>query len=350
MMVLALSTLATAAQVKDGAGFFSPGTVAQADAKLTELKQKYRHGVMVETYADLPAELRGKVDGNEASARQAYNTFGAMRANSLGADVYVLIVRNPSKLEVSASNDVSRSGLTSTGREGLRQELLTGFRAKRFDDALLGMTASLEQTYGNLAARGGSTPAALPPGNAGSNSSRAPTTPTPAPPAQRTGSGFNLGCIGFVVIAVVILLVISLIRRLFAGRSAGYGGNAPPPGYGQGNYGAGGYGGGYPPQGGGGFGRGIAGGLLGGLFGSWLGGNVFGQNHASSQDPNAGQNTGGNDAGTGGDATGFSTSGGDFGDSGSTDAGSGFSTSGGDFGGGDSGGGGGDSGGGGGDF
>lgn len=360
IFILALSTLAAAAQIKDDAGFFSRDVVAKADAKLVELKDKYRHNVAVETYSELPVELRGKVDGNEASAKQAYNTFNAMRANALGADVYVLIVRNPTKLEVAAANDVKRSGLTATGRDGLRQELLTGFRAKRYDEALTGMTASLERTYANLTARGGdATPSATPGAvERPTNSARTPTTPTPAPPVDKKSGLFaNMGCIGFVVIAVVVILVISLIRKMFGGnRNAGYNGQTPPPGYGQGNYGAGGYGGGYPPQGGGGgFGRGIAGGLLGGLFGSWLGGNVFGQGHQSSGDT-SGQNTGagyggGNDTGnSGGDATGFSTSGGDYGDNsgGSNDAGSDFSSSGGDFGGGDSGGG--DSGGGGGDF
>jgi hypothetical protein len=358
LLMLPATTWAADAGVNDDGGFFSPNVAQRANDALQRLNQQYKHKVVFETFATLPNELQGKLDGNETSKNQAYLNFMEMRARSLGADVYIYASKSPGHVDSVARKDVAKSGLTDAGRRRMTSDLLTGFKNRDFDGALTNLTASLERTF----AEGGNVQSNTPPAPTANNPSPVPQSRTSGspgyPPAQQSSSkGLfgGLGCFGLVIGAVVIFIVISLVRRLFGGnRNAppplpGQGYGNPPGGYGQG-YGQGGY-----NQGGGGFGRGLGGGLLGGLLGSWIGGNVFGgQSHSSGNDQHSGGGVfgGGNDSGnSGGDPNGFTGGGGgDFGnsDSGSSDFSGG---GGGDFGGGgDSGGGGADSGGGGGDF
>ncbi len=186
---------------------------------------------------------------------------------------------------------------------------LTSFRAKEFDPGLADAVQRIESGYASLQ------PVAM------GSRPISPDAPAHAPryspyaPAPSTGGGWTIS--GMVMVGVVILVVwmiISAIGRAFSGGATG------PMGYGGGN--GPNYGGG-----GGGFGRGLMGGLLGGMAGSWLYDSFNRSGEAHGRESGGGLLGGGpTTPHVGGDDS-WSTSGGDFGDSG-----------GGDFGGGDSGG------------
>ncbi|MGC4034015.1 MAG: TPM domain-containing protein [Tepidisphaeraceae bacterium] len=328
-----LATAAVAAEpgIKDDGRFFSDTAVAKTNQQLQSLKTQANRTVVIETTADLPAELQGQVDGNDFSKSQAYKAYAQQRAYSTGADVYLLINRTPPHIE-PYRRDAARSGISQSQLDTLVKGLAARFRAKDFDGGLAGFVASVD-------------------GKASPNTSNGtPATPVPAQgyPSEQTrrqadsnapvgyGSGSNrkdggIGsylCLG-VVGLILLFVVIAVIKRIAGGARQG-----PPPlnrGYGQpgyDNYGPGAYG-----NQGGGFGRGLGGGILGGLLGSWIGSNVFGQSHGGHAD--AGQS--GNDGNAwGGPVDTGGSSGADFGDTSSSSDFSGGSdfSSGSDFGGG----------------
>ncbi|MEZ0230949.1 MAG: TPM domain-containing protein [Planctomycetota bacterium] len=91
------------------------------------------------------------------------------------------------------------------------------------------------------------------------------TPPTTWSSSGSGGSGFSIGCFGFIIASIVIVWILSTIFKAFTGVSRGFG-QPLGGGFGGGGYG---YGGGYGGGGGGSFLGGMAtGGLLGYLFGN----------------------------------------------------------------------------------
>jgi uncharacterized protein len=341
LLVLSRPASAAKAEAIDNAGFFSPDAVRQANQKLADIDGKYGKQMRVETFAEIPADLRRQFD--PANARQFFQTWARQRAQAAGIEgVFVLICKNPTQIQVEVGKNTLASGVfTLDDRRRMADALLGAFRQKNYDAGLLSAVDLFESTLekhesGSAAGAPAVTPntGSAPPPPAAVPS---PSTPRPynlpSPTGSRPSGGFPFG--GIVIFGIIIFIVIAVVRRLFRG-----GGGAASPsmynrGYGAGGYppGSGGYGGG-----GGGFGRGFGGGILGGLLGGWLGNQMSrryddsGSAHAAPPPPPA--DTGGgfsepsssDFSGGGGDALG---GGGDFGGGGGGGGGGDFSGGGG---------------------
>ncbi len=349
--------------VHDEAGFFDQATIEQANKQITDIKDKTKKDLMVETFAALPENLRADYDPD--NKQKTFDQWANARAHELDLNgIYVLICKDPSYLLVEVGKHTREKAFTAHNRDALRDILLKSFKDKKFNEGLLSGIAYVQETlqtnirqtatqglqasghdHGQIARTGA--------GNVPAQTTQYPPA-QPQPEPQRKGvSWFTIA-----IVILVIILVARLVSRMFS-RGQGYGGQGYGPGGGVGGYGGGnqsyGYGGGgYGGGGGGGFMRGLFGGLLGGAAGSYMYDKFRDHgNEAQAQPPaDSGSNYVDNSSSSGGDF-GSSSSGGDFGSSSSSDFSSGDSgsSSGGDFGGGgDSGGGGGDSGGSGGDF
>jgi uncharacterized membrane protein YgcG len=333
----AQSSSSSKAQVVYDGGFFAADAVSSANQKLADIDQNFGRQMRVETFAEIPAELRDKY--SEQNKRQFFQNWTRQRAEAEGIrGVMVLICKNPSSLQVEVGGDTLKSGvITQADRSAISNALLSSSRQKNYDQGLQGAVDKFAAALANEPAEApaaSAAPAPSTPSNTG-NASGPPKPynlpgPTRVPTATRS---FSWG--GLLIIAAVIFIGLSLIRRLFGigGRSSSYGN--------YGSYGAGpGYGG---YGGGGGFGRGVGGGLLGGLLGSWIGHRMFtphdyhsGGTSAPPPPDNSGgfsepppsdfSSGGGSAFGGGGDFGGGGSSGGDF-SSGGGDASSG----GGDF-------------------
>jgi uncharacterized membrane protein YgcG len=265
-LLAASSTLASKAQVVDNANFFSKDAVDKANQQLADLDAKHGRQMRVETFAEIPAELRDKY--SEQNKRQFFQSWTRQRAEAEGIrGVMVLICKNPSSLQVEVGGDTLKSGvITQADRSAINNALLSSFRQKNYDQ---GLSNAVDKFATALANEPAEAPAASAAPTRSGDASAPPKPynlpgPTKMPTATRS---FSWG--GLLIIAAVIFIGLSLIRRLFGiggSRSSGYGsygpGSAPGPGYGAGGYG-------------GGFGRGVGGGLLGGLLGSWFGNRMF---------------------------------------------------------------------------
>jgi uncharacterized protein len=354
LLALILATLPLAARggtLRDGADFFSPDTEANVTQTLDRIQQRHGKNVVIETYATPPSSV--PTGGSQAARDQAYLDWVDRRGTELGADVFVLVTRYPSHVEVASSKAMRNSGaFTENDHRATRDLILPQFRQRAFDEGILQAVQFIDRRLGqntgperNTAGTGGTSgsvprsdssggrPATYPPAPGSANRAPAPQ----GAPGLVCGSGMG----SLLCLAVVVIGAVMIFRRMMARRS-GYGGGQPgygQPGYGQpgpygGGYGQPGYGGG-----GGGFGRGAMGGLLGGLLGGWLmnrgahgGPGALG----GGVDTNAGHPPGlpPTDPSTFGDSGGgnFTSSGGDFGGGGGGDFGGGSdSSSGGDF-------------------
>lgn len=309
-----------ASEIRDDGKFFSPEVVTKATEDLNRLEKRSRLEARIETYETIPEDKREAFDKltSKEERDRFYLRWLQERAKTEGATgVFILITRKPGHLDVEMSNAIKRRGFGISQRNEIRDILVKNFKVEKFDDGLKEAVARLETISLRLGEARQAAPVAT-------HQAQAPHRRAPVG-APAEGQGGGMGIWGWIILAVVVMLVFSVISAIIRGLS---GGNRGQPGYGQPGYGQGGYGYG----GGGGFFGNMLGGVAGAMAGNWLYDSMSGGHHGQAH---AGDWTGGSsNAGYGSDDYGGS-------DFGSSDFG------GGDFGGGDFGG---DSGGGGGDF
>ena len=318
----ALTAKAGTSGIHDNAGFFSEGAKADATSNINDVQRKLKKDVCVETFAEIPADLRQGINlQDKAAVNRVCEQWSIKRARELAVNgIYVLLVKQPAHLQVTVGNDTQRQAFTLTDRDRLVNTMLAKLRAKDNDGALReGMS------YVAATMRGHSTTHSI---------TQTPSAPAPvtryrnAVPEEPSSGGGTL--VTLLIIGVVVWLGLALFRAIFRGGMS-TGGNAMPPG---------------PSSGAGGFMRSMMGGMFGAAAGMWLY-DQFSGGHSSAYgappENRLDNNSNSTDSGFTGQDTDYSSSGGSFGND--------DSSSGGSFGGGDSGGGGGgDSGGGGGDF
>jgi hypothetical protein len=341
-----------AARIVDEGGYFSRDAIDRAESVISQARQRHDRNIVVETYQTPPADLLRRF--NPQDRQQFFKAWVDERAKTTTtADVFVLICRDPGRLQVGIGRQAGRIAFSQQDDERLNQMMAGAIKAGDADRALLEGVQFIAQRFDanagpERAAPG--TPGALPPGErTGAQSSQPPArsdapapsnAPAPAAPGadRRTQSpgggvcGMGGGITGWLCLIIGGLAIFTVIRGFARRRQMGGGGGpgfpmggAPgQPGYGQPGYGQPGYGQpGYDPRyqqggaGGGGFGRGMGGGLLGGLLGGVLGGAAYdhlrgGGNaaHGATTDPGAtgaspDPGSSGADLGTGGGAGGL---------------------------------------------
>lgn len=355
--VLAAPILASAADISDEAGFFSPAAIERANASIREMEKKSGHDIRIETHATVPKDKVDAVAKMDRSERQVFmDRWVHERAKAVKeTGALVLICKDPARVETWFSDRLANSGMTKTDRQSVIDAAINGMKSKDYDAALNSTVTKIGDVYSKLS------PATRLRNDAGRREPLPSTVPAnrphqagpihQAPPVRQANS---MGWIYIVGIVIAAIFAIRMLSGLFGGRNSGYPGGPgqsamggyPPGGYPPGGgYGQPGYGGG-----GGGFMRSAAGGIFGAMAGNWLY-NAFGSGHSAhaqgpmddGSDPLRGSRTlGGGDqpSNSGWSDAGSSSGGGwyDNGDSGGGDFGGGDS-GGGDFGGGDSGGG-----------
>lgn len=313
-----LTARAGTSGIHDNAGFFSEGAKADATSNINDVQRKLKKDVCVETFAEIPADLRQGINlQDKAAVNRVCDQWAVKRAKELMVNgVYVLLVKQPAHLQVTVGNDTQRQAFTLADRDRLVSTMLTKLRAKDNDGALReGMS------YVAATMRGHSTTHTI------TQTSSAPVPVTryrDVVPEEPSSGGSWL--VKLLIIGVVVWLGLAMFRALFRGGMRA-GGNAATPD---------------SPTRGGGFMRSMMGGMFGAAAGMWLYNQFSGGSSAYGAPPeNHLSNDGGVDPGFTGQDTDYSSSGGSFGGDDSSSGGGGF------FGGGDSGGGGFDGGGGG---
>ncbi|MEK6257058.1 MAG: TPM domain-containing protein [Planctomycetota bacterium] len=329
-------TAVRAAEISDGAKFFSAEALATANQSIRDLEKKSGHEVRIETFAAVPADKVDAVGKMESKQRDAFfSKWVFERAEATKSrGIVMLICREPSHLNVWVGNPLQKAGFGNTQAKAVQEVLLARMKAKEYDMALTEAVAQLSTAFGGLSHAKAKTSTAAPATHESkrighvtpASPNHAPGHQTPMPAPQQSGWTGVLVVLMFVVGGI---FVVSLISRLFGGgRSSGAGG-----------YGSGGYGGG---GGGGGFMSSLTGGIFGAMAGNWMY-DQFSGRHASGGESHATGDTFGSndssgstglDSGSGSSDSGFDGGtdfgGGDFGGGGDSSGGSDFG-GGGDF-------------------
>jgi uncharacterized protein len=249
--VLSATTSFADSGVRDGAGMFSAETTKAAEAKLRQLADARQGAVLIETFAGIPeAKLREYERLGAKNRDQFFKTWSDENAAAKRADFYVLICKNPGKLQYS----VKRGRFDRAAARSAADAMLAKMKTKDFDAALNAGVASL---VGNVAAR---------------------PTPTGAGgrPVGEGGGDVLSMVLTLGAIALLVWLAIGLFRAM-----------------------SGGMGGGFFPS--------LLGGLFGGMMGMWMYNSFFGghSNWGDTSGSDGGYDSGGGDWGDSG--------GGDFG-------------------------------------
>lgn len=271
--------------VVDDGGFFSERAKSDATKAIVEMGRTYRKDLTIETFREIPANLRTGVDlKDKAAIARVCEQWAEGRAKQAKVNgVYILLVKEPAHLQVLVGNDTQRAAFTLRDRDELVALMLTHLRAHRNDDALRAGVGFVATTFKSHA------------GPEQRNSKK-----QPARKAQEESGGINW--IMIIVVALGAWVVIGLIRSIFGGMRGGPVGGQP-------GYGGGGFGGG----GGGGFLSSLMGGMFGAAAGMWMYDHFLG--NRVSESPVERNDFNAQDGGffTGQD-TDYSGSGGDFGD------------------------------------
>jgi uncharacterized protein len=295
-----MPVFAVAAGVKDDGGFFSKEAIEKANAEIKKIKDKYKKDVVIETYKAVPADKQDQLSrANKTQRNELFGNWVEERARQLELDgILVLITREPPHIQVGVGKNTRQKAFTVANRDELAKRMLARFRDNKYDDALVDGTSFIFTTI------------------------RGHTKFSENP--DQTPAGAITDWKGWIcpvlAIGAGIWLVFALIRAFSSrGGYAGAGAGAAPGG----------------AWGGGGFMTGLLGGLFGAMAGNWIYNSFFGGHHGGGwgSSAHAGEPDHSADLGPDDHGEGFTSTGGDFGDSGG-DAG------GGDFGGGDFGGGG----------
>ena len=297
-VTLLLSVAATAgAEVRDAAGFFSEDAVRQATFDLREAKQKYGKELLVETFPTVPADMQSQL--SQLGKEQFFEQWARQRAREAKIDgVAVLVTKDPRYVHAVVGDKTRQRAFTVEDRKQLLDELLTAFRAERYDEGLLGAVKLFrERLARNLGQPAGAPPVERSAGSGAAQSGSADTpqrnpgafdpsrSPSPSPTERPGGGGPSFWTL--VIWGIVILIVIRLIARVLRQRRSHPQFGQDPRAAGPGRVGPYGQPGPYGQGGGGlgGFGTGLGGGLLGGLLGGWIGGRMFGHDNVAHGAP-----------------------------------------------------------------
>ncbi|MDB5331308.1 MAG: hypothetical protein JWP03_2459 [Phycisphaerales bacterium] len=124
-------------EVRDDGHFFTPATVEQANGIIQQIKQKFGKDVMVETFAQIPDKMKPRLAAEEKE--QFYENWLRQEARSNGTNgIFVLIVKDPGRLQVGVGNETVRSkAFTPADRNAMRDLMLARFRENQHDQGLL---------------------------------------------------------------------------------------------------------------------------------------------------------------------------------------------------------------------
>jgi len=257
--------------VKDAGGFFSKEAIAEANQKIATIKRDFNKDVLIETYAQVPDDLKATFDkeGKEKFfANWAKKRYEQQRVSGIS----VLLCKNPQYLYINMGKETAKKAFTDKNRNELRSRMTERFKAGEFDKGLLEAVNYIGETFQTTI--GPRKVATTPLTESATAKSSVPADGKAEPTTQTLENSSILGwvCVGLVGL-LVLWVVIGLIRALTgAGRPvvqhypAAYQGGQPPYGPGGPGMPPPGYAPPQPAQGGG-----FLSSLVGGMFGAAAG-------------------------------------------------------------------------------
>ena len=275
--------------IRDSAEFFSEAAKSKAQQSISKIEQQFKKDLVIETFTEIPDELKQGVDLTDRVARnKLFEQWAVKQAKQERVNgVYILLSREPAHIQIVVGNETRDKAFTLKDRDNLASLMLGKLRSKQNDDAL---SAGVDFVLTTMTSH-------VVPSNRGKS--------VPISPAK-SGQTENSNLWVWIAVAVIgiggIWLIMGIVRAVLGGRAA----SAAPgmsPGFG---------------------GGGMFGSLLGGMFGAaagmWLY-DQFSGSHGNAWGGEEGTRSEGS-MGYSGQDTEYSGTGGDFGgDSGGGDFG-----------------------------
>ena len=295
-------SIAGLGEIRDTGDFFSESAKTKASRKISEIEQQYKKDLVIETFKEIPDEIKQDVDLSDKTAmNRLFERWTVKQAKQRGVNgIYILISKEPAHIQIVVGNETQNKAFTLMDRDNLASLMLSKLRKKQNDEALLeGVNFVFTTMAGHV----------IPPNRANNVSSSSTATPVKGGQTEQSIPW------GWIVIAVIgigaIWLIMGIIRSVSGGRASTIG-QGMSPGYG-----------------GGGMFSSLLGGMFGAAAGMWLY-DQFSGNHGNAWGADQDNRSGGS-TGFSGQDTDYSGTGGDFGgDSGGGDSG-GDAGGGGDF-------------------
>jgi S1-C subfamily serine protease len=135
--------------VKDNAKFFGDDAVKLANAEIKLIAHRFGRDLLIETYLGVPEGDAEKVRGLKGEKRAAYfRDWTRRRAQAEGVNgITVLICRDPTYLYVNVSES-ARPVFDEAAEKRMRNELLTKFHERHYDEGLLGAIRIVREKLG----------------------------------------------------------------------------------------------------------------------------------------------------------------------------------------------------------
>jgi uncharacterized membrane protein YgcG len=129
---------AIAPVIKDEGKFFSADAIKKANEELRTIARESGKDLVIETFSTVPGDQAPKVKAMTDEEREKFfSQWAEERIHELVVDgVYILICKEPARLEIRITQK-ARAQFGKEAYDKLREQLLSEFRNRRFDEGLL---------------------------------------------------------------------------------------------------------------------------------------------------------------------------------------------------------------------
>ncbi len=124
--------------VQDHAGLFSSQQVVRANKEVKEFAQRFKRDLVIETFQAPPADMQKKIlTANPEEKEKIFTAWIHARVKAAKADgIYVLICKDPPRLQVEVGDATVAKAFTAKDREHLVSMLIGHLKAKTYDKGL----------------------------------------------------------------------------------------------------------------------------------------------------------------------------------------------------------------------
>jgi hypothetical protein len=134
-LALMQPVLAAVPKVDDKAGFFSKAAIDQELARIGALKSLYHVEVVIETFPEIPKDMRARYDSGDKQA--FFRSWSGRRAAELEVKgIYVLICKAPTYFYIEPDESVRGKSFTVQDRDNLIRTVQPLVDAGKYDEAL----------------------------------------------------------------------------------------------------------------------------------------------------------------------------------------------------------------------
>lgn len=167
-------------QAWDEAHFVKVQTIEQIDQILDDIHARFGKDLMIETFASIPDDFKPNLE--KEGKDKFYAGWTRSEAYQLGVNgVIILITGDPKHLQVEVGRETQTKAFTLADRDELIEKMADAFKAKDYDNGLLGAAQFVRDRMARNLGGGGATPP--PP------ATQPVTSPSPAPAAGSDGFG-----------------------------------------------------------------------------------------------------------------------------------------------------------------